>query len=291
MFCSSRFFVHRLICFTPRGRHRFTSHLSSLLPSFYPKSNSILPLSCFLSFCSPSSSLSLIADLQFISSRITPPEPALHACMHSCTRRICIFSKQTHKHPEQACVVRWQASQRRVFYKNKSREEVRAPRSVPLGGSYRFWRALAVHLPSRLSARCVLAGPPPDSSRVAARFQGCGGVRGGWVGAERRRQLAGLWPWFPSLSLQKVNLDPHPVCRSAVVATRWAQLPAPVSLHVTMPGFVVLTPRSPSGGERTASVCFSPPHLAEQTPPPNLHLFNASASRRCILCRSRQVMS
>lgn len=46
------------------------------------------------------------ADLQFITSSITPPKLALHACMHACTRCICIFSKQTPEHPERACVVR-----------------------------------------------------------------------------------------------------------------------------------------------------------------------------------------
>lgn len=38
-------------------------------------------------------------DLQFTTSRITPPELALHACTHACTRRICIFSKQNSRAP------------------------------------------------------------------------------------------------------------------------------------------------------------------------------------------------
>lgn len=97
---SSYFFAHRFILLHASWPRKF--YLTALVAVPFCLSNiklhpsaQLLPLT-ILSLFHLSSSLSLNADLQFISSHITPPEPALHACMHSCTRHICIFLKQTH---------------------------------------------------------------------------------------------------------------------------------------------------------------------------------------------------
>ena len=74
---------------------------------------------------------------------------------------------------------------------------VYTPRSIAHSRGYWLWRALAVHLPSRLSARCMLAGPPPPLPpppplTALARQGGCrgsfgvGGVGGGGDGEGRR---------------------------------------------------------------------------------------------------------
>ena len=170
------------------------------------------------------------------------------------------------------------------------------PWSIALSRGYWLWRALAVHLPSRLSARCMLAGPVLPPLTAPARQRGCRGGDGvGGEGGvchraeqEGEKQLAGAAASIlPSLLLllllQKVNPDPSTSLLLASLASslqgEWSCRRGLASVWrsagLSRCIFSAFPPlKSPSGYGWTVSACtrhycrLSPPHLVRQILPP-----------------------
>lgn len=168
----------------------------------------------------------------------------------------------------------------------------------------------ACSAPSQLPVSQMHAGRFPQPPRQLPHGREVVGMaivleRGGICQGER--QLAGPWPSISPLSplLGSAEDEPWPppyttlVCIVVIRAKRWAELPVWVSVHLKGPGLTrwifplrirmncfSLCSALLSLFTTTFSTSTRPlPSLCNNQPTPHLlNLFNASVSRRCILC-------
>lgn len=171
------------------------------------------------------------ADLQFITSSITPPKLALHACMHACTRCICIFSKQTPEHPERACVVRLgdKSPPPPSLYENKNTQ--RGGGSMYTPSVHRSQQGLLIvtcarSAPSQSPVSQMHAGRsgPPHLFLTAPAWQGgCkgGSAAGGGSCLSGERQLAGPQTLISPLHTVAAKGEPRPCSTPVSFPSSW----------------------------------------------------------------------